>query len=232
MVGTPPGAVTRYSCQQLADGYWLITLTFATPASGSNLLYHAITPAISGSAIYVGDASKGLDVLCSTITDTAYPVPITVTTTAPVPVGNPSLSWAASALGLNLAAGFTAGVEYSLAGLVPSYQPLVMAVSDNTFNNSVYLNAAAVSGVRPSVVSALSGGVAQADQLGFGPSATVGAARKVVFRAFTNSMRVGFDGGLSIADNVASVPPVDRVYLGTNWSGTAGNVMMGRIGES
>jgi len=89
-------------------------------------------------------------------------------------------------------------------------------ISNNTFNESNYIvrNASAAT-LGCAVVD---GGAGQATFTAFSP--TVDTTFKVAFAVEANNLGLCFNGTLS-TDATATLPTVDRLYIGSSWAGTA-----------
>lgn len=89
-------------------------------------------------------------------------------------------------------------------------------ISNNSFNESNYIvrNASATT-LGCAVVD---GGAGQATFTAFSP--TVDTAFKVAFAVAANNLGLCFNGTLS-TDATATLPTVDRMYIGSSWAGTA-----------
>jgi hypothetical protein len=146
-----------------------------------------------------------------------------------LPVGNHTMTALLSGVGTSLGTEYGLGVESVLAALVSSYQPISLALSDNTFNESVYQNAATLSTNREPSWAVIDGGVGQANSMGLGPAATVGQLRKTALRVKLNDFRSAFNGALTTADISGTLPAIDRIHVGLNWSGAAANAFQGRL---
>jgi hypothetical protein len=162
-------------------------------------------------------------------TTTSYPVPLVKTEGLAVTVPNFSFGALLSELGITLGSEYTIGVEYTLANLSANYQPISFSLSNNTFNESVYQNAATLTAGREPNWAVIDEGVGQANSMGLGPATVVGQLRKTAVRVRANDFRSAFNGVLTLPDTVGTLPTVDRIYVGLNWSGTAPNAFQGHI---
>lgn len=213
--------------EPLADGYWRCNMV-STPTSTvtSNTQVRLSNTFAAATANYTGDGASGLDVWLTNVTNTGYSVPLV---SAAGTVGNHSCSALLSALGISLGAEYSIGVDYTLANLTANYQPITVSVSDNTFNESIYQNAATLTAAREPNWNVIDGGAGQVNGMGLGPPAVIGALRKTAMRLKTNNFRAAFNGALSLLDSLGTLPDVDRVHIALNWQGGAINALQGHI---
>ena len=222
------GAVV--SAEQLADGYWRCNMTAtATVTGASNTQVRLANSFAAETSNYTGNGAAGLDVWCANVTTTSYPVPLTFNDANPGIIGPHSMGATTAALGVTLGAAYSVGADYTLENLTAGYQPIVVSISDNTFNESVYLNAANLSALRQPSWAVIDGGVGQANSMGLGPAVVVGGFRSTALRVKENDFRSAFNGALSNPDTLGTLPTVDRLFVGLNWSGSAPNALQGRI---
>ena len=103
---------------------------------------------------------------------------------------------------------------------------LTYAISDNTFNNSMYGNFTSGNTYRGANV--LVGGVAQAGDIGSFTGLVTTNNTKDAFTYKLNRFAESCNGAATRTDVSGTTPVVDRMYLGTNWNGT-GNFLNGYI---
>ena len=228
MLGNIGAGVASQSVEVLANGDVLVSISETAPGAAGYAVRCYLIDTIA-STPYTGDGVSGAFVLAANHTNTAYPVPLTVAQGTAGTVGNHSCTALLSSLGITLGDEFSVYATYRLANLTAGYQPLVFSISNGTFNESIYLNAAQDFASRPSNIAVVDGGVGQSTQAGFGPNASVGARRRMAARIKTNDIRPAWDGVLGVADTSATLPTVDRVFLGLNWQGSGGNIFQGHV---
>lgn len=216
-------AVDQVPVTPVSDAWTRVDLTVTVPAGCTAIRLYPFrsSPSVGGTLF--------LSMVCGT--NTAYPVPLTPARELAVTVPAFSFGGMLADLGITLGGEYTIGVEYTLENLSANYQPLAFSISDNTFNDSIYLNCSAVNGPRPSTWSVVDGGVGQSTQAGLGPGAAVGVLRKTAASIKQNSIRPVYDGVLGVIDATATLPAVDRLFIGLNWSGGSTNAFQGSISK-
>jgi len=122
----------------------------------------------------------------------------------------------------------TEGTTYVEASTLPSVTAaaLTHAISDGTFNQSIYGNFNA--GNLYIGANVLNSGVNQASGIG---SFSITASTNTTKDAFAykqNNFGESCNGATPKTDSTGTVPTVDRLYIGTNWAG-AGNFLNGHI---
>jgi hypothetical protein len=120
------------------------------------------------------------------------------------------------------------GTTYVEASTLPSVTAaaLTHAISDGTFNQSIYGNFNA--GNLYVGANVLNSGVNQASGIG---SFSITASTNTTKDAFAykqNNFGESCNGATPKTDSTGTVPTVDRLYIGTNWAG-AGNFLNGHI---
>ena len=120
------------------------------------------------------------------------------------------------------------GTTYVEASTLPSVTAaaLTHAISDGTFNQSIYGNFNA--GNLYIGANVLNSGVNQASGIG---SFSITASTNTTKDAFAykqNNFGESCNGATPKTDSTGTVPTVDRLYIGTNWAG-AGNFLNGHI---
>jgi hypothetical protein len=120
------------------------------------------------------------------------------------------------------------GTTYVEASTLPSVTAaaLTHAISDGTFNQSIYGNFNA--GNLYIGANVLNSGVNQASGIG---SFSITASTNTTKDAFAykqNNFGESCNGATPKTDSTGTVPTVDRLYIGTNWAG-AGNFLNGYI---
>ncbi len=124
----------------------------------------------------------------------------------------------------NQSSGTTLVEAATLTGVTTTVIPY--AISDNTFNNSIYGNFASGTSFRGAniVVS----GVAQTNSIATftGIDPVAGITDALAYTA--NSIAESCNGATTRSISSGSVPTVDRLYLGSNWSGS-GNYLNGYL---
>jgi len=103
---------------------------------------------------------------------------------------------------------------------------LTYAISDNTFNNSIYGNFSSGNTYRGANV--LVGGVAQTGDIVSFTGLTTSNPNKDAFTYKLNSFAESCNGATIRTDLSGTVPVVDRLYLGTSWSGNS-NFLNGHL---
>lgn len=209
---------------RLAGGWSILDATITVPAGCTSMRAYPFRngSAHTGGTFYVAAVN---------VTGTAYRMPMTRATDLPVSIGNHTWTQTLAALGLSLGSEYTLFSEYALGALVANYQPIVMSLSDNTFNESVYMNAATLTAGREPNWAVIDGGVGQANGMGLGPASVVGQRVRTLMRVKANDFRSAFNGALTAPDVAGTLPTVDRLYIGNNWSGAASNNFNGRLGR-
>jgi hypothetical protein len=213
--------------EALSGGWWKVTgLPDGTATTNVSIRLSLVK---SGSETYTGDGSSGIFVMAANLTSTLYPVPLTAAAGAVGTIGTHTMGATLSGLGVTLGAEYGVGVESVLSVLIPNYQPIAISISNNTFNESIYQNAATLSAGREPNWAVIDENVGQANSMGLGPATVVGQLRKTAVRVRANDFRSAFNGVLTFPDTAGTLPTVDRVFIGLNWSGTSPNAFQGRI---
>lgn len=217
---------TAASMQRLHGDAWLCSVTTVATTAAGNAQVQLVLRQV---AAYLGDGTSGLFVDRFNVTNTTYRVPLTTATASAVTVPNFSFFGLLADMGITLGSEYTLGVEYTLANIASGYQPIALALSNNTAAESVYHNAATLTASREPnwVVNVAS--VNQASSTGVGPSSAVGQLRKTATRIKANDFRASYGGVLSVQDTTGTLPTVDRLFVGLNWSGNAANAFQGHI---
>ena len=120
----------------------------------------------------------------------------------------------------------TEGTVFVTASSFGTANGLTHALSNNTFNESIYGNFVSSTSYRGANV--IVGGVGQANTIatfgGLTPSVVIKDALAYKTADFAESL----DGRTARTDTSGTVPTVDRMYLGSNWTGN-GNFLNGYI---
>ena len=140
---TVPGGVA----QDVGNGWWRLSVTFTTPSSGSNVLYHVFGPALSSAVgTYSGVAGYGVYVWGAQLESSTQATTYIPTTSAAVTVGpdntfaksNNIVTFNSLGAGVNIATFIFAN---SSVELLPTYGPSVKSevISINSSANTVTL---------------------------------------------------------------------------------------------
>jgi hypothetical protein len=175
---------------------------------------------------YTGNGTSGLFFWGAQLEVGAFPTSyIPTTTTALTRAAD-----VASVTGANFSNWYNPveGTTYIEASTLPNVTGAVLtyAISDNTFNQSIYGNFSSGNAYRGANV--LDGGVGQASAIASFTGLTTTNNTKDAFAYKLNDFAESCNGVATRTDNAGTVPAVNRLYIGSSWSGNS-NFLNGHI---
>lgn len=215
------GLVEAAGMTKLANGFWLCWMRATPTAAGSNSVQFRISQdAAASTQAYAGTAGKGVEIWCGNLTTTLYPPPLVKNGAGTYTVGNATCGMAVPTL-----PAFSFGGTYELKALIDA--GLIMSVSDGTFGNSSYLNGYSVGGGGRSSMNVVVGGTGVASSAGTGPVQVANTLQKFAFRVATDDLQPVWNDVAGVKDTLGGVPPVNQLYIGSNWAGTGNRAAAG-----
>lgn len=217
---TGSGGSPVTSSQYVGNGWWRVVVTFTTPASGINLLYHIIGVSKDTSGSYLGDPTKGIYVYGSQLEAGDIATPLIFTTTVQVTRSQDLLSITGSGLsGFYNSSESTFVVEYMRPYTSPATSNgVVFMASNGTVSNRVGVVVNGGSSVISPVAS--SGG----SNYGIGitgnnmPAAYVIRKSALGIKQGTGNGQFCTNGSAGSAGNITTWPPsgaIDRITIGS-----------------
>ena len=195
-----------------------ITYTFTTPATCVSVRVYCFRNSLS--------AATSVNVWGMQLEQGSFSTSVIPTTTAAAT----RAADVASVTGANFSNWYNAteGTVYTEASTmsVSAAGMLTYAISDNTFNNSMYGNFSGGNAYRGANV--LDGGVGQTLSIGTFTGITTTSNTKDAFAYKINDFAESCNGATTRTDTMGTVPIVNRLYIGTNWN-ASGNFLNGYI---
>ena len=219
-VVTQGAGITSASGTSVGNGWFRFSITFTTPSSGLNLLYHVVGPSVNGNPTYAGVAGFGILIWGAQLEAGAFP-------TSYIPTTTTALTRAADVASVNTLSPWYNSVEgtlygeFAVAGYAPTSSFSIPAVlSDNTNNNVISVANTNTGANLYSYGEINTGGVSQAGFYGAsGLSFGVGSVRKSAIAYAANNFAFTTQGAAVQTDTSGTVPTVSRLYVGVGATG-------------
>lgn len=225
VVGSATAGAT-VQMQNAGNGWYRLTLTATLSTAGNANLLIQLTNTDSTSLVSYTGTATGSWIYGAQLEAGAFATSYIPTTTAAAT----RAADVASVTGANFSSWYnqTEGTTLVETATLPNVTAaaLTHAISDGTFNQSIYGNFNA--GNLYIGANVLNSGVNQASGIG---SFSITASTNTTKDAFAykqNNFGESCNGATPKTDSTGTVPTVDRLYIGTNWAG-AGNFLNGHI---
>jgi hypothetical protein len=213
----------NYDIISVGNGWYRISLTDTAASSASAAI--VVFPTVGNVGAYSGvSGDEAIYLWGAQVEAGSFPTSYIPTTTAAAT----RAADVASISGSNFSSWYRQdeGTVFVRAATFSTGTTLTHAISDGTFNESIYANFSGGNAFRGANV--LDAGVSQPNSISTftGLVASDGVNDALAFQA--NNFGESLNGLATRTDNTGTIPTVDRLFIGSNWAGI-GNFLNGHI---